>query len=199
MLEIAFLAGLAAACGRDDIVVYRVAKQPAQPAGAAAGMGMSDIPPEMMQSLVSEAASAGVSAEVAWTKPAGWVELPAGGMRKATYRTLPGGAGAEVSVIALAGDAGGPLSNVNRWRGQIGLDAIGEAELAASAERIKSPVGEALLVDFSAQGGAARNRVVAALLTAGGETWFFKMTGVEAEVGRAKPEFVELLKGLKKG
>lgn len=130
-----------------------------------------------------------------WSRPAGWTELPAGGMRKAIFRTGP--EGAEVSVVALGGAAGGLLSNVNRWRGQIGLDPIDEAGLSDLSEKIRSPAGELVLVDFTGKGPSPRSRIAAAVLNLGATTWFFKMMGGEEEVGKAKPAFRKFLGGLR--
>ncbi len=64
-----------------------------------------------------------------WTAPAGWKELAGSGMRVASFE-LPKTAGkAEVTVVALPGDVGGELANVNRWRGQLALPPIEQEDL----------------------------------------------------------------------
>jgi hypothetical protein len=183
---------LAVSCKQDDINVYRVAKQGPLPSAA------GDMPAQMINLMESGAQTLGAGT-VTWTKPAEWTEeAVSGGLRKATFKTGKNGAGAEVSIISLAGSAGGDLSNVNRWRGQIGLADIDQAALDKSSERVLSPVGELLVVDFTGE-GQARSRLVAARLAVGAETWFFKMVGTEKDVGTAKGRFIAFLKGLKKG
>jgi hypothetical protein len=52
-------------------------------------------------------------------------------MRVASYAVKrPDGRSADISVVAMGGGAGGELENVNRWRNQIGLDPVTEADLA---------------------------------------------------------------------
>ena len=42
-----------------------------------------------------------------------------------------------MSVIPLPGLAGSDLDNVNRWRGQVGLSAVSEAELAKLVQPVE--------------------------------------------------------------
>lgn len=88
------------------------------------------------------------------------------------YATLVPAAGPEVSVTRLGGGGGGMLANVNRWRGQVFLPPLTEAELAASLKEV-SLGGEdkASVVDIVGPKG----RILGALIpVAGGQTWFFK-------------------------
>jgi hypothetical protein len=109
-------------------------------------------------------------------------------MRVASY-TLPGGT--ECSVISLPGSAGGDLANVNRWRGQMGLPDV--TSLQGLATNLKTPIGTALLVDFEGAGAKQGQRMAAAIVTEGGTSWFFKLTGPIPAVGQAKPNLIKLL------
>ena len=70
-----------------------------------------------------------------WTVPDGWEAGKESSMRLASYNVpLSGGEVGDFSLVKLGGAAGGVLANLNRWRGQIGLeDATMEqvAEFAA--------------------------------------------------------------------
>ena len=132
--------------------------------------------------------------ELAWDLPKGWSEARGSGMRYATLK--PGVAGLEVSVVVLSGAAGGELGNVNRWRGQVGLPPMDEAARARARESVRAKVGEVSLYDF-VSGGELQQRMLAGLLLAGDQTWFFKLTGGAAAVGAAKPDFVKLLTSLR--
>ncbi len=129
-----------------------------------------------------------------WDAPAGWKELPGTGMRLATM--IPPGAGkAEATVVALPGDVGGELANVNRWRGQIGLPALDEAGLAKSRAKTASKAGPVTVYDFTSD-GAKKTRVVAGTISYGGRMWFFKLTGDADAAAAARPAFLAMLGGI---
>lgn len=77
--------------------------------------------------------------KVTWSKPAGWDEEPGSGMRAATFKIGQGDAKLECTVISLPADDPTTddylLSNINRWRGQIGLGNLSKSDIArASAD-----------------------------------------------------------------
>jgi hypothetical protein len=129
-----------------------------------------------------------------WKLPKGWTQSVAGGMRYATLN----GPDVEVSVVVLPGTAGGELANVNRWRGQLGLPPMDEAAAAAQRKQVKTQAGPFALYDFAAEGaGAKQTRMIAALSSASGNTWFFKMLGNARAVGAAQADFIRLVEGLR--
>jgi hypothetical protein len=74
--------------------------------------------------------------EVKWTLPEGWHEEKAGSADR--YATLCIGKAEphlELTVTRLEGEGGGVLANVNRWRGQMGLEPLAESELPRQTER----------------------------------------------------------------
>jgi hypothetical protein len=64
-----------------------------------------------------------------WQTPEGWKAAPASNMRLINFRVGPRGE-AECYVTILPGAAGGVAANVNRWRGQLGLEPISESDIA---------------------------------------------------------------------
>ena len=76
------------------------------------------------------------AAKPVYQTPAGWKEMPASGMRAASF-SIPGpdDLNADVSVVKLGGDGGGDLQNVNLWLQQLGLPAI---DANALGERLSS-------------------------------------------------------------
>jgi hypothetical protein len=126
-----------------------------------------------------------------WTLPAGWTESRPGGMRFATLKPTPDGK-LEVSVVTLGGRAGGELSNVNRWRGQLGLSPVDEAGLAGTRQLLKSKAGEMALFDFTSDDAQKTRMVVGVLFTDSAE-WFIKLQGPAELTGKAKPELLQLL------
>jgi hypothetical protein len=65
-----------------------------------------------------------------FTTPAGWHRAPDRPARAFTF-FAGSGESLECYVTTLAGDAGGALANVNRWRGQLGLTSVTDADIAA--------------------------------------------------------------------
>ena len=61
-----------------------------------------------------------------YDKPEGWREK-ADQVRDVVFEIADGAA--EVGILALPRDGGGLLRNVNRWRGQIRLPEVDEAQL----------------------------------------------------------------------
>lgn len=167
------------ACRRDEIEVRQVPKETAP---ADMPSGVVDNPPP--------------AKNLSWTIPAGWKEEPGDGMRLATF-TPPQNAGkSQATVVALPGDAGGELANVNRWRGQIGLTPIDEGTLASARKTVKSRAGAVLVYDFIGA-GTRKPRLVAGMIKVDATTWYFKLMGDEEAVGKNKPAFLKLLEGLK--
>jgi len=115
-------------------------------------------------------------------------------MRYATLKPAVAGK-VDVSVVVLPGPAGGELANVNRWRGQIGLPPLDEGALGKARQTVRSKAGEVSLYDFTSE-GQAKSRLVAGLISAGGNTWFIKMVGDAGPVGSTRLDFIHLLESL---
>ena len=71
-----------------------------------------------------------------WVKPDAWTEQKASAMRMASFATPNNG---DVSVSSARGNL---LANVNRWRGQVGLEPQSEAEMLGEIKKISSAVGQ---------------------------------------------------------
>ncbi len=108
---------------------------------------------------------------------------------------------ADISVIPLGGLAGGELPNVNRWRGQVGLPPVQEAELATLWQPVPIGPETGKLIDMAGTNPAeeAKSHILAAVLTRGGTTWFFKMTGGHELVAAQKANFLAFLKSIEFG
>ncbi len=147
------------------------------------------------------AASAAPTAPSAltWTAPAEWQAKALTTMRRGSF-TIPGegDATADLSIIAFPGAAGGLVQNLNRWRGQVGLATLDEAQLTAQTTVIKTAAGlEFTVADLAAEGSGPRQRLLGAIANHGGETWFFKLLGPDALVARTKPAFLAFLNTVK--
>ncbi|MGD0536089.1 MAG: hypothetical protein ABSC03_00455 [Verrucomicrobiota bacterium] len=166
-------------------IVFAAAAAPAAPAVAGPV-------PAVPGPVMSPATSA---ARPSWTVPAGWQETTPGPMQLAKFLAAGADGPAEITVVTLPGTGGGPLPNVNRWRGQIGLPPVTEAELAKLLTPLPGADAGSFLVDVA--NPEKENRLVAAFVGRGGGTWFYKLTGGEAAVGRAKEAFVQFVQSVK--
>ncbi len=179
-----------AGCGRDEVAHYRVPKSDptaVSASGGPAGQGTSGLPPPP---------DASATGTLEWKLPKGWTESrSAGGMRYATIKPTAAGQ-IEVSVTVFPGPAGGELANVNRWRNQIGLGPIEDAALEKDRKTLKSPAGSLSLFDYTSD-GKEKTRMVAAILFAGGNSWFVKMVGDAGPVAASRADFVRLLESLR--
>jgi hypothetical protein len=169
-------------CGRQDIKVYSVPKE--QPPLTSQPQLPADHPDISM---------ADATPQLKWRRPEGWEEVPAGNMRVASFKVAgQNGQQADVSVIPLPGVAGDDPSNVNRWRGQVGLEPVSEEEIAKQAETVEVDGQPAALYD---QAGES-TRILAAIQRRAGTAWFFKMTGERNLVAQQKTVFVAFLESI---
>jgi hypothetical protein len=169
------LAVLSTGCGRNQIKVYHVdANSPAVSSGQ-----------PVLQYVL----------------PAGWQKKIPSEMRAASFGISQAGRQADVSVIPLAGMAGSDPANVNRWRGQVGLGQMSDAELAGLADKVTVGNQPADLYDLTgtASGSNAPERILAVILHRNNTSWFFKMTGDAGLVKQEKPAFIQFLKSIQFG
>lgn len=139
-------------------------------------------------------------APLQYTLPPSWQEKPLSTMRVASFKAVsPDGKEADVSVVSLAGMAGGDLANVNRWRGQLKLAPIDAATLAKSFEHLQANGHDFLLVDLVSEAPitGAKQRILAAILDEKDHSWFIKMTGESAVVASQKNAFTDFLRSLR--
>jgi len=176
---------LLAACRREEVTHFRVAKSaPAAPAQAAEAAAMSMVPAMEPAKPVTP---------LAWTLPAGWTQAVAGGMRYATLKRA--GSAVDVSVVVLPGTAGGELANVNRWRGQLGVAPLDDAAAKSARSLVQTKTGPFALYDFESD-DSKPSRMIAARAVFEGNTWFFKMLGEPGAVGAARKDFIHVLESL---
>ena len=131
--------------------------------------------------------------ELEWTLPDTWEVSPEKkAMRLATF-LVKADKSLAISVSRFPGNVGGELANVNRWRGQIGLDPVSAEDLQKGLEVIETAAGKAKLVDIK-NGG---KQMLAVMLPYEKSTYFFKLMGSEESVSKQKESMVKLVKSLK--
>ncbi len=125
-------------------------------------------------------------------------------MRIASYSvTAADGRAADVSVVPLGPAAGTELENVNRWRKELKLADITEADLAGQTQAV--PIGSLpskmyeMVSDTAVLDEKHKARTLAAVLSVSGTTVFFKMKGEDVLVAENKPKFLAWLKSVDTG
>jgi hypothetical protein len=97
----------------------------------------------------------GDDADPVWKLPEGWTQEPGKEMRFATIRIATDEQPLELTVIPLPmPPTDGMLSNINRWRGQLGLAPVDDAGLAKDSTVVKLADGTATLVNLVGKSGA---------------------------------------------
>jgi hypothetical protein len=129
-----------------------------------------------------------------WTVPKNWTAGAASSMRVATYNVSgEGKQSAEIAISAFPGDVGGPLANINRWRGQLGLGPIKQEDVAGITSPIEAGDIKGTVVNLD----AGAKRMLVATLPHAGNSWFFKMTGDAPVVEAQKEAFLGFVKSVK--
>jgi hypothetical protein len=148
---------------------------PAAP-GHAPGARPADAPP---------ASAEPAAAPFGFSAPEGWTQGAARPPRLLTLRTPEG---AELSVTSFPGSVGTLEANLERWRGQLGLPASGEA--AIEAVTVSGAEGQ----QIELVGAEQAMRV--ASVSFQGQTWFFKLMGPAPAVAEARAGFGAFLESV---
>jgi hypothetical protein len=136
--------------------------------------------------------------EFTYQAPAEWSQAPASGMRKAAFAVKEGDNTAEVTVISLPSGAGQLLPNVNRWRGQLGLDPLEESEVMSIVRAMQIDETDGHYIQRMAENPAGTGQAtIAAMVLHGGTVWFFKLTGDDELVQQEEANFEKFLDSVK--
>ena len=135
-----------------------------------------------------------------WQVPTGWKELPGGPFLVSKFSI-----GAEdtppttVNVSMSQGEGGGLVMNVNRWRGQIGLSPLPEAEISKALTSLDTAGGKAMFIDLAGTDpkSGQKARIVGAIVSQPNRTWFYKLMGGDATVTKEKDTFAKFVEGVK--
>jgi hypothetical protein len=131
--------------------------------------------------------------QIKWELPSDWSTKPPSVMRYASFSAEKNGESADISVFTFPGDGGSDVDNVNRWRQQIGLPAVGEELLKPMIAAVHA--GEVHIDTIDMTGPSAR--LLAGWTRQGGRAWFFKMTGPPQLIEAEKPKFMAFLQSLR--
>jgi hypothetical protein len=154
-------------------------------AGPLPGRATPQAPPADKSSR--ETASGGF---VAGEVPDDWNDAGAGGMAAAAFTINSGDQKARLTVTPLAERGNELLPNINRWRGQVGMNEIIADELATHATPIDVGGKPAHYIEMLPEGRDAKQQaILGVVLYDSGKAWFFKMMGDAALVESQRDAF----------
>ena len=133
-----------------------------------------------------------------FTKPDDWEERPPdnrmGIFRPAVFLVRDREHLADVSVVPASG---GAAANVNRWRSQLGLEALDDAQIKKELRTLDVAGAKAPYVDMTGRDPTGPQRILGAWIVHGGRTWFIKMKGSPELVGKQQAAFEAFVQSIR--
>ena len=205
---IAALVLVLAGCSDEPVRTYRTSKEPLPPAidedhsghdhgTTATGELPAGHPPIGDTALAPAGGAAAPAAgtdSLTWTAPDHWAAKPLGAMRRGSFTAKNAAGEADCSLFVFPAATNPLLDNINRWRNQVALPPLTEAQLAAETTTLANPAGlQFVVVELLGQTGAGATRVLGAVHYRGDEAWFVKLSGPDAVVAAEKAAFLDFL------
>jgi hypothetical protein len=127
--------------------------------------------------------------------PESWQRVAAGRFQLAVFEIRDGNRKGTVSVSMAGGEI---AANINRWRDQLGLPAVTDAELASDTQKIQVDGNEGMLVDLvGSVGDRGRQSILGVIVPIQERQWFFKFSGDAELAEQLKPQFEAFVKSVK--
>ncbi len=126
--------------------------------------------------------------------PEHWRLAASAGPEKQRYLIRDQNGTATVTLTVLAGDGGGLLANVNRWRKQLNLDPATEDQLKTLVPAVSFGESSARLMEANGTDFRDGTPALTLGLVAGDATltWFYKLMGDPEIVRREREAFLRL-------
>ncbi len=150
--------------------------------------GPRSAPPQRPAPQVAENPRAGGPS--AGSVPEGWEKSSGSSLSVLAYKA---GEGAEVTLTPLGAAAAELTSNINRWRGQIGLAPNTEEQIAAAVKKVSLGGNEGSYVKLIGEEKA----ILGTIAVVGETAWFLKLTGTPAAAEREEANFNAFARNLK--
>jgi hypothetical protein len=125
-----------------------------------------------------------------WEAPPHWERKPSTQMRIGNYAVSnDAGDSLDFSITSFPGQVGGILANVNRWLGQVGIEATDEEGLKQylSDRTVDEKPAKLVLAESEDQA------LYAAILFHKGRSWFLKLMGERSLAQTEKENFLRLV------
>ncbi|MBT6157342.1 MAG: hypothetical protein HOL01_03320 [Planctomycetaceae bacterium] len=131
------------------------------------------------------------SSPISYNTPEGWTEGEKSALRLAAFNVSDGEKTALITVFRFP--PSGVLANVNRWRGQIGLAAMTQADLDKELKSITVDGNEGHLAELVGE----TQTILAVIVERAGSAWFFKLQGDVELAASEKGRFEAFVKSVK--
>ena len=132
--------------------------------------------------------------------PDGWEPGRLNSFRKAAFVVKAPGQQAEITVMDFPASTGSamsdPLTNLNRWRGELGMESVVEENLPGQFEAVELGHGKGNFVALFPENADGQATLVA-MAERDGLVWFFKMKGDRDLVARQQGKFRKFLKSVR--
>ncbi|MED6314896.1 MAG: hypothetical protein VX704_07665, partial [Verrucomicrobiota bacterium] len=132
-----------------------------------------------------------------WVTPTNWSETERSQFSLINFEARHGDNTATISVTKLAKNAG-LLNNVNRWRGQLGLEKIDQAELTETTRPFEVDGNSGTYIEMSGTRDGHPAMTLGVIHTLSYRTlpeiWFYKITGNTDAVMKEKGAFEEYVR-----
>ena len=175
LVYLSFLVLVLAGCSQEQPTTYEVAKAE-QPAAPAPSMGGSDADNQAIieahTAMMEHVEQSGYEADL----PERWTEKGASGMRMASYSIE----GTSIDFYLTSLSMGDVPSNVNRWRGQVGLEIVAPEVIADSLDTFEVDGHTVAYIEiYNEDGGRG---IIAAIVDLSPNYWYFTAKGTVDEL-----------------
>lgn len=127
----------------------------------------------------------GQKAVYKWLAPKNWTEKALSTMRIGSYDVPCANEVGDLSISMFAGDAGGLDANINRWRGQLGLEAVSGEEVLSLVRMTAGPLGSIFFSNMEKDGKG----FLIAILPLENESMFVKLSASSDGLKAVSAEF----------
>ena len=168
---------LITACSRDDIETYQVPKEaPAAPA---------------VQMQAPQPATSNDGVPFTAEMPDTWTEKPGAGMRIVSYSIE----GSSIDFYLISLSMGDVTSNVNRWRGQIGLPPATPEQIASGLQPFQ--VDDHAVDYIELYNPDSGKGIIAAIMDLAPNYWYFTAKGSVEELQANAADIKTFLESMK--
>lgn len=125
-----------------------------------------------------------------YDKPEEWTEAPPKQFQLARFLAKDGEHTAEIAITHAGGSRD---ANINRWRGQLGLNPLSAEELKQTGQPFEVGSKKGELIEIVVEDRA----LVGVMIPDGDQSWFIKLTGHAALAAKERSRFEAFAKSLK--